>query len=258
MKKLIVILIFFAFPLCGNSDRFDIYEKNEYLEYRVSFWGITLGHIKVFDDGKQMLNGIPIVKARIKMKSAPSIPFVELDAEFQSWMDTSFAFSHKFVGIERKEEGESIEEYKFDYKNKKLYSIFTEYDKKPVKKTYNTCSYWNEGTSLYFFARKHVSDKKKYVVPTIINLDTATTVMNMKGEKEKYTSDIFDYPVKSVYFSGKAHWEGIYGMSGNFEGWVSDDPQAIPLLAKMSVYVGNVNIELVKWRRKDWKAPKYY
>ncbi len=70
--------------------------------------------------------------------------------------------------------------------------------------------------------------------------------------------DAVNYPVKTVYFNGKAEWNGLYGLNGKFEGWFSDDDACVPIKAKMNVYVGNVNIELKSWKRKNWTPPKGY
>ena len=68
--------------------------------------------------------------------------------------------------------------------------------------------------------------------------------------------DAAKYPIKTVYLSGTANWTGIYGLSGKFEGWFSDDEARIPIRAKMKLYVGDANIELVKWSRGSWQPPK--
>ena len=64
------------------------------------------------------------------------------------------------------------------------------------------------------------------------------------------------YPIKSLYFNGTANWTGIYGLTGKFEGWFSDDEARIPVKAKMKLYVGNANIELVKWSRGNCTATR--
>jgi N-acetylglucosamine kinase-like BadF-type ATPase len=58
-----------------------------------------------------------------------------------------------------------------------------------------------------------------------------------------------------VYFRGNSNWTGIYGLTGAFEGWFSDDDARVPIRAKMRVYVGNVLIELVRWEAEWLDAP---
>jgi hypothetical protein len=63
--------------------------------------------------------------------------------------------------------------------------------------------------------------------------------------------------VDVVHFEGRADFEGIFGMTGDFEGWFSNDEARVPILAKMKVIIGNIRIELTKWNREGWKPPKF-
>ena len=76
------------------------------------------------------------------------------------------------------------------------------------------------------------------------------------GDEEDIELDAVDYDVKTLYIKGDAQWTGTYGMSGRFEGWFSDDEAHIPIVAKMSLYVGAATIELVSWKRGNWQPPR--
>lgn len=256
MKKLITIFLLFTTTLIYPAQK-EIFSDGEYLEYNVSFWGIDLGNIKIYTDSATVLNGIDVYKHHVTMKSNPSIPFVSLDATFNSWIDTSYDYSHEFIGTEKSDDMIEKGHIRFLYDINRMKIDITENGKKVDHLNYYTRKYWNDGTSLFYYARKHVDDRQRIVVPTIITKDTATTVFYFNGKRESVVVDAINYPVKCVYFNGQALWEGIYGMNGKFQGWFSDDEASIPILAKMNVYVGNVRIELVDWKRKNWQAPRY-
>src|SRR6185295_4480728 len=105
-------------------------------------------------------------------------------------------------------------------------------------------------------ARKLLKIGRTVKIPTVIGSDTCLTTINFHGKKENMEVEAIDYPVKCIYFDGKADWEGLYGLNGNFEGWFSDDEAAVPILAKLSVYLGKANIKLIKWKRDGWIPPK--
>ena len=86
--------------------------------------------------------------------------------------------------------------------------------------------------------------------------DTVSTSINFLAKEENIEINASSYPIKSLYFNGTANWTGIYGLTGKFEGWFSDDEARIPVKAKMKLYVGNANIELIKWSRENWQPPK--
>ena len=49
----------------------------------------------------------------------------------------------------------------------------------------------------------------------------------------------------------------IFGLTGYFEGWFSNDEASIPIVAKMKVLIGNITLELKSWKREGWIPPKY-
>ncbi|MBI5324332.1 MAG: DUF3108 domain-containing protein [Ignavibacteriae bacterium] len=91
---------------------------------------------------------------------------------------------------------------------------------------------------------------------TFMEHDTCYTYINFTGKTENIEIDAVDYPVRTIFFSGKADWEGVYGVTGQFEGWFSDDNARIPIQAKMKLYIGNAEIHLIKWKRQGWAPPK--
>jgi hypothetical protein len=46
-------------------------------------------------------------------------------------------------------------------------------------------------------------------------------------------------------------------MTGNFEGWFSNDKYAVPIRAKLNVIIGSVDLELIKWNSELWNPPLY-
>jgi hypothetical protein len=65
-----------------------------------------------------------------------------------------------------------------------------------------------------------------------------------------------NYPIMTTHFDGTANWTGVYGLTGSFEGWFSDDAARVPIKAKMKVYIGSVTLELQSWKRGNWQPPK--
>lgn len=232
-------------------------QPGEYLEYEVSFMGIKLGVIKTYMESNAEYNGIPVYKTKAVMKSNDGIPFLDLNATFESWMDKSVGFSHKFTSNIKKDEKEwDFQQLEFNYTDK--YYDFKKWTNNKIveEKRIPTNRKWNDGSSLFFLSRKFTDIKKTIKVPTIINADTAMTTINFHGKKENVEIDAVNYPVRCLYFDGKADWEGVYGLKGAYEGWFSDDEASVPIMAKMNVYVGKVNIKLVKWKREGWTPPR--
>lgn len=229
----------------------------EKLTYAVSYLGVPLGQINVFVDSNEELNGNKVFKVRGVMNSNPNIPFVELAAKYESWIDLSVAYSHQFIGRVKLDDGSwDYHQIDFDYAKKKVST------KKIINKethwsfVYNTDKKYNDGMSLFFLARKYTKMKKAIRIPTIVDRDTTFTIINFQNKPVDVKIKAVDYKIKTIYFNGKMEWTGIYGLTGEFEGWFSNDDASIPIRAKMKVYLGSIDIELIDWKRKNWTAPK--
>ena len=254
IRSIILVIVFF---LAYTLARTEVLQVGEELEYEVSYIGIKLGTIKIYTERMESLNGKTVYKIKGLMDSYPNIPFVDLHAVFDSWLDQTVAYSHKFVGsVKADADNWDYSKMIFDYKKPEL-SVEKWSKKQLVQEAhYKTTKKFSDGLSLFFIARKFIIAKRPILVPTIIDIDTVSTSINFHGKTENVEIDAVDYPVRTRYFSGSADWTGIYGMTGKFEGWFSDDDASVPIRAKMKVYIGNVSIMLTKWKRANWAPPK--
>jgi len=114
---------------------------------------------------------------------------------------------------------------------------------------------YQDGLSLVYFARKHVMDSAHIRVPTIVYGKKGFTQFYFTRNRTTEEIDAVPSPVRVVKFHGKAEFEGIFGLTGEFKGWFSDDAAAVPVKAEMKVILGNVKIELAHWKRKGWTPP---
>ncbi len=234
-----------------------IMQPGEELEYEVSFFNIKLGKIKIVTEQIIDYCGNQVYRAKSFMESYTGIPFVDLKAFYSSWIDTTISFSHRFEGsLKLDADRWAFQKILFNYDENLIYNEKYE-DKVLIEKlTTPTTRKINDGLSLFFLARQYTNMKRSVKVPTLMDTKIGTTYLNFHGKKENVQIPAIKYPVKTIYFDGRADWEGVYGLSGKFEGWFSDDDARVPIRAKMNVYVGNVVIELIRWKREGWTPPR--
>lgn len=257
VKHLLILLIIpFAFS-SAYSQKTTVLQPGEELEYEVSFYNIKLGKIRIVTEESVDYKGVKVFRAKSYMESYKGIPFVDLQAIYSSWIDPSVSFSHQFEGSLKMDATRwAFQRIVFDHANEQIINEKWE-DKVQIEKvTTKSTQKVNDGCSLFFLARQYIGMKRSVKIPTLIDTKIGTTYINFHGKKENVTIPAIKYPVKTIFLDGKADWEGVYGLSGKFEGWFSDDEAKIPIRAKMNVYVGNVVIELIKWKREGWTPPK--
>jgi hypothetical protein len=69
--------------------------------------------------------------------------------------------------------------------------------------------------------------------------------------------DAADYDIECVRLDSETNFIGIFGLTGYFVGWFTNDEASIPVVANMKVIIGNIKLKLVKWKREGWMPPKY-
>lgn len=229
----------------------------EEITYAVSYLGINLGTIKIITESKVDVNGKPTVKAKALIDSRAGIPFVDLHTTYTSWMDPSATFSQQFEANTKESDGWLFDKYTFDYSNKKVITEKWKKDQLKKKREIDITKKYSDGLSLFFVARQLLYSKKTATIPCMVMEDTVRTVINFSGKNENVEIDACNYPVRCVFFDGNANWTGVYGVTGSFEGWFSDDEARVPIKAKMKLYLGKADIELVSWKRPGgWQPPK--
>ncbi len=246
------LLTFFS----ASTIHAQVLSPGEELTYAVSYLGIKLGTIKMTTEPKSDFNGKAVYKVKASIDSRPGIPFLEIHTTFESYIDPSATSSHLFVANTKDGDSWTYDKYNFNYSDK---MIVTEkwIDKvKKSSKQFSITRKYNDGCSLFYCARQLLYAKNTASIPTIVGEDTSTTKINFLGKVEETEIEASSYPVRTVYFDGNADWTGVYGVTGYFQGWFSDDDARVPIKAKMKLYLGSANIELVSWKRKDWQPPK--
>lgn len=251
-QLILFAVIFILYSLQVKSQLIQIGEE---LVYDVSYAGISLGTVTVITEPNNSVAGTDTYKAKCLMKSNPGIPFVGLNVIFESWMDKSLAFSRKFVGHYEDKGTWTYQEILFNYQDKLIKEQKFIGKDRTYSNQISSKLKWSDGLSLFFLARKYASSKKNYKLPTFVS-DTSFTNISFSDKIEYITSNYIKYPVRTKYVSGNLTFKGVYGLSGNYQGWFSDDEAAIPIKAKMNVIVGSVDIQLKSWKRQGWEPPK--
>ena len=230
----------------------------EELEYEVSYSIFSLGKVKIQVIDTAQRNGTTVFRAKAFMDSYSGVPFVSLHWIFYSEIDP-LLFSHYFSGIDNKDTSSiPYANYVFDYRRNRVYverGIRPQGDS--ITRSSDTISStYQDGLSLFFYARGKIHSAGGENVPTFVDEKKVNTFINFMNKKTSTEIDAVKYPVETIEFDGRADFVGIFGLTGGFSGWFSNDDAAIPIVAKMKVIIGSIRLELVKWNRPGWVPPR--
>lgn len=232
-----------------------ILADEEDLTYEVSWTVFKLGTIR--------LKTFRSHAAEAYIDSYDNIPFVNLHSVHYTWMD-SLLFSRGSRALELRGDEWWGLDYIYDFPNR-IIRVEETYQKDlgtaPHSRVQKdsirlTDARFVDGLSIAYLARRLVHAMQTVQVPTILYGKVGITTFNLPGNRVSEALSVLDRPVKAIEVSGTTSVEGIFGMTGDFRGWFSDDSVAVPLKGKIKVLLGNVNIELIQWNRKGWNPPE--
>ena len=236
-------------------------QVGEELVYRVSYSFFHIGQIVIKVLDKREEQGRVIYRAKAIIDSAPGFPFVNLHIRFTSEFDEHL-FSYSWIAEDSSADEILMRKLTFDYDSMK---VFLAKGKKTPSDSFivesidtsRITQHCQDGLSLFYYARAHVRQKKQENVPTFIEKEQVNTFFNFMNELEDDEIDSVQYPIEVVKFDGRADFVGVFGLTGGFRGWFSNDSSEVPILARMNVILGSIKVHLQSWHRPGWIPPKF-
>lgn len=233
-----------------------VFVEGEDLVYNVRYGFIDLGQVRIKIVGTVRGKSSVAFEGKAIIDSYPKVPFVDLHAVYESLIDSGM-FSRRFLGRQKDNGQWDFSRYDFDYPDKRVLIEEGTRDSVVVKRdTLAVETAYHDGLSLFFYARAKLFSGLKVNVPAVIKEQKVSTYIDFKVERTSVDLDAVDYPVDVVRFDGNMEFVGIFGLTGGFEGWFSNDEARIPIQAKMKVLIGSVTMELMKWTRPGWNPPR--
>lgn len=235
-----------------------VFEDGEELYYEVYYAFINVGWVKF--NTEKVIGKKDTYECRAKLKSNDAVPFINVDYEFKSRIEINNN-TVRPVYFESRELDDSkvaVITYNFNYDSgfvdiKKVgFNSQIEYSKRLWTRTI-----FQDGLSIFYFARYNFTGTQRLNIPVLINQDSIGVALNYNTDKTDVNVDDIKYDISSLLLEGNTDYELVYGLTGNFEGWFSNDNSKIPLKAKFKVKIGNVTLELKSWKRQSWTPPKF-
>ena len=224
----------------------------------MSYSLIKLGEVKIKIRDKKVVNNKVYYNTIAYMDSYSGVPFVTLHQTYESSVSSDL-YSTFFRGVNKEEEPYTYTEYYFNYDAEKVRVKKGRF--KPAKvwtdSTISVDKFYQDGLSIFFYARMNSGQNKTVDVPCLVKERKEITKINFYKEVTDVSIDAVDYDISCTRLDGELDFISIFGLTGHFEGWFTNDEASIPVVANMKVLIGNIRLELVKWKREGWKPPQF-
>ena len=246
----------------GDCSSFVICPDEE-LVYEVSWMKIPLGQIRLKANASVMVEGKLRHNASAVIDSYDGLPFVDLHVIDHTEMDESL-YSKGFDALEKKGDRWESQKSHYDFSKKLLVTEKAlhadKHSQAIASPSFDTLHLSStsiqDGLSILYFARASTRNPRQVRVPTVVYEKEGATLFQVQNKTEYEEIDAWkDKKIRVVPVEGKAEFEGLFGFTGDFKGWFSDDVAAIPIKAELKVTIGSVKLELIKWKRNGWTPP---
>ena len=241
--------------ITADSVSFENRLIGEELTYIVKYAFFNLGEVKLNVVEKTNIGNTTIYKTIAFIDSYPDLPFVSLHQVYESYIDSSLyplKFLAKIFSDSVYVEYNFIGDTKIEIKKGKLDKSKFWFDS-----TVTINKKMLDGLSILYFTRMNFGKEQELKVPCFVNEKQETAILNYYNDSESVSIESIDYEVDCLYLDGYTDFVSIYGLTGNFEGWFSNDKYFVPIKAKLNVIIGNITLELIKWNEELWNPPLY-
>lgn len=254
-----ILIIVLLLPLSNKTfSQSEVFSDGEELIYDVYYSFINIGWAKF--NTTRVVGSKNRYMCEAVLKSNEAMPFVTVDYYFASEIEVldDYIRPVKFTGKEFKDGASSILTYDFHYDSSYVYIKKNGFNGQvEYEKRIPLTAVFQDGLSIFYFARYNFFSNKSSDVPALINQDSASIHINFNTSKTDISIGEVDYDISSVYLDGNTNYRFVFGLTGDFSGWFTNDEARIPVKAKLKVKIGNVTLELRSWKRKGWKPPEY-
>lgn len=226
----------------------ELLKWHEVFTYEVRYSLFKLGEVKVEMMGDTLYEGKQAQYLRTIITSNPGIPFVGREENHYNTIFTQTdSLPHTLVywtdNVDDKEYDDT--RYIYDYEAGKVLmrdqeNIDTLAIEEPA----------SSGQLIFHLGRLFAGTENDFTIPIYLNLEKGYISVDNTLKKETRTYKAFDEPVETYYGEGESTIDGPFGFRGEFKSWYLADDLRVPLEAHVKVWLGNVRIKLIDYKKE--------
>ncbi len=230
----------------------ELLEWKETFTYNVKYSFFNLGKVQTTIVRDTTYEGEHLWWLRTKIISNSSIPFMGREENHYNtfFVETdSLPHTRLYWRDNVDEEEFNAERYDFDYDRQKVY--FSK-DGEP-EDTLELTEPSTSGQLIFYYSRLLAGTDQPYRLPVYLEAEKGYIDVNNTRKTEIREYEAFPQGVTTYYTDGNADIDGPFGFSGEFKAWYLADDLRIPVEAHARVWLGNVKIRLIDYKKEPRK-----
>ncbi|WP_310683315.1 DUF3108 domain-containing protein [Aliifodinibius sp. S!AR15-10] len=226
----------------------ELLKWREVFTYNVKYSFFTLGKVRV-EVTDTLYQGEPAWKLTGIITSNPGIPFVgKEENHYSSIFKVIDGKPRELVYWKDNVDEEKFDEERFiyNYNNRKVYAFK---EGEPTD-TLDLKTPATSGPLIFFFSRLHAGRDVNSRTYVYLEDEQGTIDMEYTRRRDEREYEAFEQPINTFYAEGIADIDGPFGFGGDFKTWFANDELRIPLEAHVKVWLGNVKVRLIDYKKE--------
>lgn len=227
----------------------ELLKWEEVFTYEVRFSIFKLGEVETTIVKDTTYQGKKAWWLRTIITSNSKIPFVgKEENHYNTFMVETDSLPHTVLyWTDNVDEGEFNEErYQFDYENEKVYY----FKKGTAEDTLALTEPSSSGQLIFYYSRLFAGTDNDYRLPVYLEREKGYIDGTNRSEIEMREFKAFEDPVKTFYSEGDADIDGPFGFRGKYKAWYIADDLRVPAEAHAKVWLGNVKVRLIDYKKE--------
>jgi hypothetical protein len=221
----------------------------ETFTYEVRFSFFKLGKVQTTVIRDTTYNGQKVWWLQTVITSNSGIPFVgEEENHYNTFMvaTDSLPYTQLYWRDNVDEQEFNAERYIYDYDNEKVYLSKQGEPTDTLQLTEPSSS----GQLIFYYSRLFAGTDKSYRLPVYLEGEKGYINGINSAEIETREYKAFEEPVKTYFSEGDADIDGPFGFRGKYKAWYIADDLRIPAEAHAKVWLGNVKVRLIDYKKE--------
>jgi len=250
---ILLLLLVYENTFADGTARFP-YIPNQEFQYAVRYGPLRIGTIRLAARADTSFKGSLAHHLAISFDSNPDIPFIHLQSRTESYVDAKGGYALATLSHDMTDSGWVTTWYDFDYEGRKI-SYTVSYNGRTVSERSEPMQFdgrYQDGLSLVLFLARRADILDTVLVPTVVESGQQLTLVAFNRKEDTVALGEIGKKILCFHVSGRANYRALFGVTGDFQAWISADPFRIPVQAKLRVLIGSIVIELEKWSEAAW------
>lgn len=256
LLSLLPLSVFGQQPYPGANERPPTMEEmlsvKETFRYEIKFGFFKLGRVDVTLQSDTLYNGSMHKHLLAIIRTNSKLPLVGTEHNEYNSLFTLNDSGYPVTSLYWKDDVDENLSHEIVYKFERDSGFVTYKEEDNTRDTLSLVEPATAGEVIFYFSRLFAGSDSTFRLPVYVTRKLGYIIGKNSKEVEFRNYPAFDKPILAYKLEGSTEdIDGPFNFSGDFRAWFLADDLRVPLEARVRVFIGNVMVKLVEYKREE-------